>query len=220
MWKKKIFKKSNSIIPGNLQVEYNKIKNPNELFLFLGKTNNVINDNFYIIFEMLINKFDKDNQTVIRQSAINYMDNMLDAMLPASPLHRALSSFYQLIFYPLFVKSYRTPKKLSDFNINAEFIRNIMLTNMYNLRTNEDDYGSDDDSTFKLFYFKFNKNLKLVEFILYKSNGVKQVYDKNYKLKSIIMADNEEIKIPKKILLEKPNGNKRVSRKSKSNSSI
>lgn len=217
---KKIFvEKSNLLIPKNLRAEYDKIKTPKDSFVFLSRTDIVMNDNFYIIFDNVIKKISKDNHIETYQLALGYMDSVIDALIPISPIHRALSSFYQMILYPLFIKSYKTPKKLSEFNINVNFIKNIMLTNLRNLRVNEY-MENGDDVTLKLFYFKFNSKIQLVEFETMRSGGIRQVYNKDYNIKSIIMADGEEIKVPKKILLENHIGNKRISKFSKSNSSI
>lgn len=204
---------SNKLIPKNLQTEYHKINETKDVFYFLNKSDLILNDNFYIILDSAIKKIKGQKPIHTYGEVLNYMDNMLDALLPVSALHRSLSSFYELIFYPLFAKSYRTPKKLSDFNIDVKFIKSILTTNLHNLRNNTEG-DNEDDLCVKLTYFRFTNSIKLSELITTKSGGVKQVYDKNYRFKSIIMADGEELKIPKKIT-EIKRGNKRISKVSK-----
>lgn len=218
MPKKTVNKKSKFSISKTPKVDYKNVKDINDAYLLLNKTDMIINDNFYIMLDYVIKNFDKKDQSKIRILIFKYLDGMIDAMLPISPLHRSLASFYELIFYPLFTKTYRTPRKLSYFNINIDFIRNVMLANMSELNKADSD-ESGDDRCVKLVFFKFTSDLKLHEFITTKSGGVKQIYDKNYNIKSILMADNSEVKIPK-FKPEIKNGNKRISRKSKTNRSI
>lgn len=218
MSKKTSNEKSKFSISKTPKVDYKNVKDINDAYLLLNKTDMVINDNFYIMLNHVIKNFDKNEQSKIRILLYQYLDRMLEAMLPLSPLHRSLSSFYELIFYPLFVKNYRTPHKLSHFNINVDFIRNVLLSNISELNNiNSDESG--DDRCVKLVFFKFTSDLKLHEFITTKSGNVRQVYDKYYNIKSILMADNSELKIPK-FKLENKSGNKRISGKSKSNCNI
>lgn len=218
MSKKTVNEKPKFSISKTPKVDYKNVKDIHDAYLLLNKTDMVINDNFYIMLNHIINNFDKKDQSKVRILLYQYLDRMLESMLPLSPLHRSLSSFYELIFYPLFVKNHKIPHKLSHFNINVDFIRNVLLSNMSELyKTNSDESG--DDRCVKLIFFKFTNTLKLHEFMTTKSGGIKQLYDKNYNIKSIIMADDSEIKIPK-FKMEKQNGNKRLSRKSKSNRSI
>jgi len=192
----KNYEKKDSIIPSNLRVEFNKIKELEEAFIFLNKTDIVLNDNFYIIVDSLLKKFKSSERVASYEFILDYLNSLVDALIPVSPLHRSLSSFYQLIFHPILHKTFRKPKKLSDFNIRIDFIRDIILKNMENLRADE---SSGDDDCVKLYFYKFDSRFKLSEFMTIKSGGVKQVYDKNYRMKSIIMAGGEEIKIPKKL---------------------
>lgn len=201
----KNYEKKNSIIPSNLRAEFNKVKELEEAFIFLNKTDIVLNDNFYIIVDSLLKKFKSSEREVFHESILEYLNSLVDALIPVSPLHRSLSSFYQLIFHPILHKTFRKPKKLSDFNIRIDFIRNIILKNMQNLREDEQELNGDDNCV-KLYFYKFDSRFKLSEFMTIKSGGVKQVYDKNYRMKSIIMAGGEEVKIPKNLNKEKPNG--------------
>lgn len=201
-----------------IKVDYKNVKDINDAYLLLNKTDMIINDDFYIMLNHVIKNFDKKDQAKVRNLLYQYLDRMLDAMLTISPFHRSLSSFYELIFYPLFTKNYKIPHKLSHFNINVDFIKDVLLTNMSELyKISLDESG--DDICVKLVFFKFTSNLKLHEFITTKSGNVRQVYDKYYNIKSILMADNSELKIPK-FKLENKSGNKRISGKSKSNCNI
>lgn len=215
MSKSKIVKESDFVTP---KVDYEDICDVNDAYLLLNKTDMILNDNFYIMLNHIIKNFHKDEQSEIRNTLYRYLDGMVENMVSLSPLHRSLSSFYELIFYPLFSSKSGINKKLSQFNIDVKFIKDVLLTNLHSLNK-MDDKNDGDDHCIKLIFFKFTDDHKLHEFITKKTGGVRQVYDKNYKIKSIIMADDFELKISN-IKMENKNGNKRVSGKSRTNRSI
>lgn len=182
-------KRRNPNLPSNRIKDLSSMTKLEEGLYYLVKYDVVFSEEYYHIYKNIVTKFKKEH-TLIDELVKGYVDKFIDSMLSNPGITNPMSSFYELISYPIFAGLIKNKKKinLSDFNIRLDFMKTMMS---YNL-----DANSNNESFITLVWFNFGEHGKLQEFQTTVGNGIIQHYNKDYKIEKIIFADGKEEKIP------------------------
>lgn len=168
--------------------------------IYLSNRNYIFSENYYSIIHATIAHLSIStgkSYIIVKQELYEHLLKNIEIMKHSNLLNASFAILYDLLLYPFFNIFKKNKFKYSDYNIDINYFMNFDTQNI--LTDIQQEYSSTDivhHSSIQIITFYTFKNKKLKSFIVDIDNGILNIYI-NYKLSTIVFADNSEINIPK-----------------------